>query len=200
MHPDATGTLLDSASLRALLLDMGEALAAEGVIAEIAVHGGSAILLTIGTRQSTRDVDYALLSGDEPLLVRAAAEAGKRHGMPEGWFNDAVAIFSSDKPDYALVGDFPPERAGLRVFSATPHYLLGMKLMALRSPFETSDLRDVWDLLDHCGIETMDDALGLLARFYPGEKLPPHKALILQDVFEAKAAGQPYSPLLGWSS
>lgn len=192
--------MLDAARLGTLLSDIGEALAREGVVAEIALHGGSAVMLAIGTRKSTRDVDYALISGDEGPLARAAEEAGRRHGMPDGWFNDAVAMFSSDSPDYELLGDFPPGSPGLKVFTATPRYLLAMKLLAMRSPFETNDLKDVWDLLDACGITHAEEAEEFLARFYPDERMPRHKALILKDLFEAKSAGQEYSPMLGWSS
>lgn len=194
------GSLLDAAAVRSLLFEIGERLAEEGQAAEIVVFGGSALLLTMPSRLSTKDVDYVAASGDRTRLQAISDEVGLRRGLGEGWLNDAVSIFVSGKPDHRLVGDFPPERPGLRVFVASPRYMLAMKLMAMRSPFETNDMRDIWDLLDHCGINGVDEAVELLSGFYPDHRIPHHKELILSDLIEAKERGSGYSPMLAWSS
>jgi hypothetical protein len=124
-----------------------------------------------------------------------------RHGegLPSDWLNDAVRIFASGQPEFLPFGDFPSHgQAGLRVLVASPHYILAMKLLAMRDPFATNDLRDVWELLDICAVRTLDQAQDWLRRFFPDRALPERHALILEDVFEAKAAGQIYSPMLGW--
>lgn len=194
------GPHLGRDDIRALLFEIGEALSAQGLVAEIAVYGGSAILMAGGTRPSTKDVDFVPLSGDGKEFREAADRVGARHGLEPGWMNDAVSIFASETPDYRTVGDFPPERPGLRVFAASPQYLLAMKLMSMRSPFETNDFSDIWELADICGVRSADEAREWLGGFYPDSPLPAHRSLALDGIFAAKAAGQPYSTMLAWGT
>lgn len=191
---------LRAETLRTLLFEIGDELANAGAVAEIAVYGGSALLLTFDSRPATRDVDCVTVSGSANCVSKAADSVGAKHGLEEGWLNDAVSIFRSETPDYRLIGDFPPDRPGLRVFAAKPEYLLAMKLLAMRSPFETNDLKDIWDLIDVCGVRTPEEARSYIGKFYPGESMATHKALLLNDLFEAKERGEEYSPMLGWCS
>ncbi|RWL23347.1 MAG: hypothetical protein EOR63_32190 [Mesorhizobium sp.] len=196
----ATGPHLGSSEIRALLFEIGEGLSSEGLVAEIAIYGGSALVLVGGTRKSTKDMDFVSLSGDSEALRRVADTVGARHGLESGWLNDAVSIFASETPDYRTIGDFPPERPGLRVFAASPRYLLAMKLRSMRSPFETNDFPDIWELADICGIRSADEARDWLRGFYPDSPMPSHRSLILDDIFAAKAAGQAYDSRLAWGA
>lgn len=192
------GNHLDAELLRHLLFKLGEALASKGKIAEIAMYGGSALLLSINGREATKDVDYVSISGDTTDIQEASAEVGSHYGLSPNWLNDAVEIFISHKPEYQFIGDFPPENPGLRVLTATPEYILSMKLLSMRSSFESNDIQDIWLLVDHCGIDSLEKAETLLARYFPGEELPERHSGILEDVFAAKRAGDEYTPLLGW--
>lgn len=197
---DAEGNFkeFDALELRKMLFEIGEKLAEEGAVAEIAIFGGSAMLLETETRNSTKDIDYVGLSGQVSILPKVANEVGDSYGLEPGWLNNAVEIFVSDEPDYRLVGDFPPEKPGLRVFRASADYLLAMKIMSMRSSLESNDLRDIWDLVDRCGVSTTEEACELLSRFYPNNKLSTRQTLLLDDLFEAKGLGQEYSRALGW--
>jgi hypothetical protein len=190
--------VLDARRMRMLFNEIGRRFAERGQLAEIAVFGGSALILTFDYRDATRDIDYVRVSGDKGILKGIAEEVGRAEGLPVGWFNDAVSIFTSDTPDYRLVGDFPAARPGLRVFSASPRYVLAMKVMAMRSSLETNDMLDVWHLIDACGIRDAGEARELVAGFFPGKALPRRNELILADVFEAKDAGREYSRAIGY--
>lgn len=189
---------LDAEALRGLLHDLGRRVADVGAVAEVALYGGSALLFVLDARRATRDVDYVMLEGDAAALSAAAADVGRDAGLSGDWFNDAVSIFASDVPDYRLLGDFPPDRPGLRVFSASPEYLLALKLTALRSSLETSDASDAWHLLDACGVEDEPGALAVVERFFPGRPLPRRNALVLADMMEARSAGRSFSRELAW--
>jgi len=115
-------------------------------------------------------------------------------GLPSGLLRDDVSIFVSDVAKYRLFGDY----GALRVFQATPEYILAMKVMSMRSSFETQDIHDIWELIDACGIKSKDELIELFASFYPNQKLPVRNQLILEDIFEAKQNGKSYSPYLGW--
>lgn len=197
MDTNAEATL-DARRMRTLFNAMGKLLADRGQLAEIAVFGGSALILMFDFREATRDIDYVPLRGDMSLIGKLASEIGRRENLPEGWFNDAVSVFASDKPDYRLVGDFPAAAPGLRVFSASPRYVLAMKIMAMRSSLETNDVKDIWHLVDLCGVADADAARSVVDEFFPGKRIPKRNDLILDDLFEAKLDGQPYSRAIGY--
>lgn len=192
------GKHLDAELIRRLLFKIGEELSSRGKVAEIAMYGGSALILSMDGRAATKDIDYVSVSGDDSDIQEISNAIGEQYGLAENWFNDAVEIFQSHKPDYTLLGDFPPETPGLRVFMATPEYILSMKLLSMRSSFESNDMQDIWLLIDHCEIDCLEKAESLLSKYFPGEILPERNSSILQDFFAAKVAGEEYTPLLGW--
>ena len=106
---------------------------------ELAVYGGSAIMLHFAWRKGTEDVDAVdavLRPGfDERLLAPSAAAVAALMDLPDDWIDDAVGMFTPLAEDDTLfeVSGVYSELGvpGLRVLVARPHYLLGMKLMAL---------------------------------------------------------------------
>ena len=191
-------SVLDAQRMRFLFNEIGKRFAARGQVAEIAVFGGSALILMFDYRDSTRDIDYVQIKGGMREMAHVSAEVGRMEGLPEGWFNDAVRIFTSDRPDYRLLGDFPASNPGLRVFTASPRYILGMKIDSMRSSLETSDIKDIWHLVDICGVESSEEARAIHREFFPDKPLPRRNELILEDIFEAKMGGQPYSRAIGY--
>jgi hypothetical protein len=166
---------------RAALLDafdrIGRAAVEAGTRLQIAVYGGSALMLASNFRFATEDVDVSKL--DHPLpewladIVRELAEQNDWH---EEWFNDGVAFHLSPLADSAAdhleFGTFPRDgsAAGLMVSVPTAEYLLALKLKAFRitDPVrgETERL-DILNLMRVVGIATVDDAIVLLGRYFP---------------------------------
>lgn len=182
----------------ACLEKIGTRMAAQNKMAEIVLYGGSAIALLFDYRPSTHDVDFTLRVGDRYPLYDIAMDVGLEQGLPPNWFNDAVSIFTSDNPETRILGEFPKSNPGIRVFTATPQYLLAMKLQSMRSSLESSDALDVWNLLDACGAKTPEDALALARKFYPDKLVERRAELLLMDFFEAKQANAEYDPMLSW--
>ncbi|WP_237477237.1 hypothetical protein [Lichenibacterium dinghuense] len=115
---------------------LGRDLASRGVFLELAVYGGSAIMLHYIWRKGTEGVDAVLRPGsDERLLAPSAARVAALMGLPDDWINDAVGMFTplvEDDALFDLSGVYPDIGVpGLRVLVAKPHYLRAMKLMAL---------------------------------------------------------------------
>ena len=189
----------DLASVHSLLDEIGREFAAQGKVAEIALYGGAALMLMFDTRPLTRDIDFVAMQGGGDEIAAVADSVGERHGLESGWFNDAVRMFSSPHAEHRFFGDFPDgSENGLRVFVASPEYILSMKLLAMRSSLESSDVFDIWNLIDICGLETPDQAQKWLAKFFPDDALPERNACILADLFEAKSQGKAYDPMIGW--
>lgn len=68
---------------------------------------------------------------------------------------------------------------GIEVTTASPAYLLAMKLMAMRFG---EDEEDIELLLRECAISNASDALALLARLYPHQKPPLKTRLFLEEL------------------
>lgn len=197
MNDLKTGKPLDRDTTRQIFKEIGERLAVDGRTAEIAVYGGIALSLMYDFRNATQDVDFTAISGDISMVRKITTEIGSRDGLSEDWFNDAVEIFQSDTPDFEVEGEYG-HPTGLRVFHASPRYIFAMKCMAMRSSFVSSDPLDVWHLIDKCGFKNIDEAINLVARFYPDKPLPERNRLVLMDLFDAKQDGAEYDKMLAW--
>ena len=169
---------------------VGLEMARQDIVAEMAVFGGSAIMLASNLRASTGDVDAIFLNA-AALLTQAADKVGDRLGLPHDWLNQAVRrtveAGSSDLGDVVdLFDEYPrsdKSKVGLRVFVANPVYMLAMKLLANRGEFEEdkaqSDIEDIRGLMRVTGKDTEEQLVSVLRSCYshiPGI-VKPHLAL-----------------------
>lgn len=172
---------MNAAFGRDALLDafdrIGRAAVRAGTRLQIAVYGGSALMLASNFRSATEDVDVSKL--DHPLpdwLAKAVVEIAGENRWREDWFNDGVVFHLSSLADSAWdhleFGTFPRDGTpvGLAVSVPTAEYLLALKLRAFRimDPLrgETERL-DILNLMQVVGISTADDAIALLGRYFP---------------------------------
>jgi hypothetical protein len=83
--------------------------------------------------------------------------------------------------DRRRVSDPSPllDRAGLRVFAASPEHLLAMKALAAR-PRDAEDIRQLTQVLD---LHTVDDVLASMREIFPEEEPPARLRLLLEDIF-----------------
>jgi hypothetical protein len=166
---------------RAQLLDafdeIGHAAIAVATRLDIAVFGGSALMLASNFRFATEDVDIAEIGQPWPgWLSEAVERIAQRHGWSQHWLNDAVTFHLSPLavPNRDLVpfGTFPrrSDKVGLAVFVPTARYMLALKLKALRvadpaaGPRDLSDVTNLLKVLDVTGVEA---AIGILAEYFP---------------------------------
>lgn len=166
---------------RGALLDafdrIGRAAALAGTKLQIAVYGGSALMLASNFRFATEDVDVSELEHPLPgWLAAVVDEIAKENGWLDDWFNDGVAFHLSPLADRALdhleFGTFPRDGTppGLAVSVPSAEYLLALKLKAARvtDPLrgETERL-DILNLMQVVGISTVEEAIALLGRYFP---------------------------------
>jgi hypothetical protein len=86
----------DRDQLLAALDEVGEAAVAAHARLDVAVFGGSALMLASNFRFSTEDVDIADIGDPWPSwLSDAVARIAQRSGWTERWLNDAVRSFLS---------------------------------------------------------------------------------------------------------
>jgi len=186
-RPISRQTILDALSV------LNDKLAQEGVVGEICVFGGTAMVLAFNARLSTKDVD-AVFKPPE-IFRRLAAELAESMGLPATWLNDGVKGFLSASPEYTSEG--LPQMSHLRVIRPSAEYLLAMKCMASRAPgYDTQgDREDIAFLIDHAGLKSAEAVLGIVERFYPPERILPKTHFMLLEIFEniSKRSIQPGS-------
>jgi hypothetical protein len=179
----------DRATLLQAFDDLGRAAWAEGTTIEIAVYGGSALMLTFDWRAATKDVD-GVFEADRDTVQRLAARVAEDYGWPADWLNDGVKGFLSARDHEAgmklLSGEFPSAaEPGLRVFIPRPEYLFAMKCRAMRlgGVDENRDIEDIRRLATELGVQTFEEAVALVASFYPRSQLQPKVQFGLEEIF-----------------
>lgn len=157
--------------------DMGRLAAARGLAIEIAVYGGSCLVLASDIRTASGDVDAVFLT--EPRVVRELADrVADRMGLPPDWINEAVSRtappIGNPEPNLLPFGSYPrtlDAAVGLKVLLPTPAYMLAMKILANRLVEDVdkvqSDLDDAVALMKVTGISTRDTLVGLIEECYP---------------------------------
>lgn len=172
---------------------------------QIAVYGGSALMLASNFRFATEDVDVSRLEHPFPeWLAAVVQEIADQNRWQADWFNDGVAFHLSPLADSAAdhfeFGTFPRDStpAGLLVSVPTAAYLLALKLKAFRitDPLrgETERL-DILNLMQVVGISTVDEAIVLLGRYFPLSAASSEKQrFLLRHMNREGAADAPEYP------
>jgi hypothetical protein len=157
--------------------EIGRAAVAAGTRLEIVVYGGSALMLASNFRYATEDVDVSTVPQPWPDWLRdAATQIATENTWSEDWLNDGVVFHLSALADRAAdhleFGTFPRsnEPPGLVVYVPAAPYMLALKLKAIRvnDPIRGDQERlDILNLMRVVGIRTIDEAIAVLARYFP---------------------------------
>lgn len=176
MHMNLAPGLLDRSRIEQLLRALGARLAENGHQAEIYLVGGAAIAVAFDSRRTTRDIDGVF----EPKMVvyQVAAQLADEYGLETGWLNDAVkGLLPGPDPDATLVVEYP----GLTVTTASPEYLLAMKVAAARVDRDVSDIRLLAKI---CGFTTAAQTWDCVVKVWGSpRRLLPKSKFILEEIF-----------------
>ena len=185
---------LDRAKIVEAFRLVGQYLLERKTLGEIAIYGGSAIILQFDWRKTSVDVDARVTSqGNHGVIMDAVHEAAKRLGLPRSWLNESVTVYArrgERDADRVLVGLYPsPERFGLRVTAARPEYILAMKLRALeRLTTDERDFKDAVQLAIECGVTTLGEIKDVHRRYFGDDELPVKAELQLASLIAAVRA------------
>ncbi|HXA54709.1 MAG TPA: DUF6036 family nucleotidyltransferase [Solirubrobacteraceae bacterium] len=153
---------------------LGDELSREGVRGQIFIVGGAAIALAYSARRVTKDIDAVF----EPKqsIYKAAAKVADDLDLPGDWLNDAVKGYlpGADAQSRSL-----PMIRGIEITTASPRYLLAMKLMAMRFGEDDDDIRM---LLGEAHVRSVEAALQLLHDIYPSREPPLKTLLFLEEL------------------
>ncbi|MDZ4345557.1 MAG: DUF6036 family nucleotidyltransferase [Candidatus Binatia bacterium] len=173
--------------------ELGALARGEGKVIDLAIYGGSALMLASNFRVATQDVD-AVVEGDQSTVTRLAEEVARRRGWAADWLNDGVRTYLSPNVEglaehHELFCAYPSEQdVGLRVFVPSPEYMLAMKLMAMRldPAGGKSDLADIVNLMEVVGLNTPDETIDFAASFYPEAKISARLHLGIRELWRMR--------------
>jgi hypothetical protein len=178
--PDEPAPKFTRAKILRALQALGDELSGRGARGQIFIVGGAAIALAYSTRRVTKDVDAVF----EPkaVIYEAAAKVAEDLGLPVDWLNDAAKAYmpGEDRDARPL-----PDIEGIEITTASPRYLLAMKLMAMRMG---EDDQDIELLLGECGITSAEGALDLLHSVYPTLEASPKTRFFLEQHFNSRGS------------
>jgi len=171
--------LLDQAQLREALRRLAERLRHRGVIGNVYLFGGGAMVLAFDARPATRDLD-GRFGPNGPIQEEALAIA-REMDLPGTWLNEQGVFYlpRTDEPDPTPVFDHP----NLRVMRASDRHLLAMKAMAAR---RFADLEDLAFLTDRLGLKTVEEVEAVCREVFPDEPLGDRQREVLGDVLAGR--------------
>ncbi|MGC2191540.1 MAG: hypothetical protein WA751_04330 [Candidatus Dormiibacterota bacterium] len=157
------------------LTKLGARLEARGIVGDVYLVGGAAMVLAYQFRELTRDIDAVFVPSAE--IYQAAREVQDELDLPDGWLNDAAKGYVPGDDHNAVPVMTVP---GLSVTAASPEFMLGMKLLAARPDQDRDDIAYLAKLLN---LGTSDQVLQVVERLYPPDLLTPRTKFLVQEMF-----------------
>lgn len=168
-------TILDA------LMRLSNELGARGVLGELNLIGGTAMVLAFNARNSTKDVAIFEPSSE---IRSAAAAVAEDLGLPCDWLNDAAKGFLSPSGEFRAIDtiDLP----NLRVQAPTPEYMLAMKVLAARAGIagERGDAQDIAFLVRLLGLNQASEVMGIVSRYYDPSRILPRSTYLVDEILE----------------
>ena len=182
------GGELTADQIRALLHELGRRLQAQGVLGDVKLVGGAALILQgIGNRP-TADIDASYA---DPAAVNAVVtEMAADYDLSPGWLNSSAAAFIPDNATWVTL----EQTDGLTIQAADTETLLAMKIAAERD----KDTLDIARLLRRLNITNADDAVDLAYNKYGDHSIPlaagrDNYLIVVDDALDAAATLKPES-------
>lgn len=169
--------------IEALLFELADDLAKQGLDITVRIVGGAALILQDVIDRTTIDVDASYKHQQQ--VADAVQRIATRHNLKQDWLNDRSTAFLPDEQQWV-----PFLRVGgVSIELAATKMLLAMKIASARH----KDWRDLWALSDRLGIDDAEQAARIAYDMY-GENsvvLPepwPDRVLMMREVLAAKPA------------
>ena len=170
---------LDPLTISELLHELAARLAASGATAGVRIVGGAAIALMNPLRDTTTDIDAALVPPGP--IVAVVSEMAVERGLPADWLNAAALGFI---PPVGLEDWRDVIRLGtVTIQIASPELLLAMKLFANRG---TRDAADIDFLLGYCGVTSVEQAQEIYERYHAQDVLTDSAAARVQHWLDSR--------------
>jgi hypothetical protein len=150
-------------------------LGAVGAQVELYIVGGAVMCVGRNARASTKDVDGWFT---EPQIVRgAAARVAEELSLPSDWLNDAAKGFIPEGARFETWRKLP----NLEIPLADDETLFAMKCAAARTDLDRADIEILAGRLQ---ITSFEQALTVVLRYFPEDRLPVRTRLLLEELLD----------------
>jgi hypothetical protein len=156
---------------------INERLKEQGLSGELCLFGGAVMCLVFDSRSVTKDVDA--IFAPTAAFYRIIKNIADEYELPDDWLNPSVKGFVSANHDVQLF----EKLSHLTIYAASAPYMLAMKCLAARG--DTCDTEDIRFLLQYLNIQSVDQAVQLLAQYYPQSRVLPRTQYFLQELLES---------------
>lgn len=172
---------LTRAMVEKALRRLGELAAADEIQLEIALYGGTAMMLAYDRRVITRDVDAVVIPSN--VAERYIRQVAQELSLHEKWLNDDVRVYLGARGQTRPLEKFS-DSPGLRINVATAGYLLAMKALACRDalPGYEGDLADLEWLIRKMKIRSVEEIQEYIDRYYEDDAIALDKVKILRQM------------------
>lgn len=190
---DRSTEMLDTARLRALLDELAECLADQGIEAKVYIVGGAALALSYykeGERRLTSDVDASFFPAD--IVASVADTLADEHGLRPNWLSGQASQFypAAGLPEGAVI----IKRDLVEIVVGPPRLILAMKLRAARLGRDNDDIAV---LLRRCDIRSVAEAIDVLDDIYSREEVfkPVARAIVEAGLgeYDVRSARPPFT-------
>lgn len=166
--------LLDQKLLRRAFELLAKHLKRRGVVGEVHVFGGAAMVLAFNSRQATRDVDAVF--APDTYVLEAAREVAVELGLPKSWLNNQASSYVS-----GVAGRGTPvfDHSNLRVMVTPIEHLLAMKVRAARAVRDADDIRV---LLNELKFTKVSQVIAVVNKYFANEPLSERSSQLLEDI------------------
>ncbi|MEN9634687.1 MAG: hypothetical protein RL077_3091 [Verrucomicrobiota bacterium] len=177
---------LTRAQIVRALTRLGELCAAAAIKAEIALYGGTVMMIAYDCRTATKDVDAVFhpVGVIEPLIRQVAVELK----LPEDWMNSGVKAFVGAREAREKFSEL--EIPGLVLTRPSAEYLLAMKCLAARLPtlFRAGDVDDIKFLIRKLRLRSIEEIDAIVGDYYGDRRLENGKRWLVEKLIaEANA-------------
>ena len=177
---------LTRAQIVRALTRLGALCADAAIKAEIAIYGGTVMMIAYDCRQATKDIDAIFQPAGEiePLIRQVAAEMK----LPEDWMNSGVKTFVGAREARQEFSEL--QIPGLVLTRPSPEYLLAMKCLAARLPtlFRVGDVEDIKFLLRKLRLRSIKEVDAIVGDYYGDRRLENGKRWLVEKLLaEANA-------------
>jgi len=174
--------MLSRDTILSAFAQLSDELRGRGVLGELSVVGGTAMVLAFNARHSTKDVAAIFEPSSE--VRAAAASVAERLALPLDWLNDAAKGFLSPAGEFSPIESI--DLPNLRVLAPTPQYMLAMKVLAARDGVgdQRGDARDIAFLIRHLALTDSAEVMSIVSRYYDPSRILPRSLYLVDEIME----------------
>ncbi len=169
-----TERLLDQKTLRRAFELLAISLKRRGVVGEVHIFGGAAMVLAFNSREATRDVDAVFVPDTQ--VLDAAHEVAVEMRLPKSWLNNQASSYVS-----GVAGRGTPvfDHPNLRVMVTPTEHLLAMKVRAARAVRDADDVRV---LLRELKLTKVAQVKKIVEKYFADESMSARSLALIEEI------------------